>query len=67
MDDISACLIDGFRKYEIYENDEEINRVVKDFVTTIDNKREIRTRKYLKRTNGEYNNKEARKGKTKKN
>lgn len=53
MEDISVCLIDGFRKYEIYEDDEEIKRVVKDFIKTIDEKREIKTRKYLKRMNGD--------------
>ena len=53
MEDISVCLIDGFRKYEIYEDDEEIKRVVKDFIKIIDDKREIKTRKFLKRTNGE--------------
>jgi hypothetical protein len=53
MEDISVCLIDGFRKYEIYEDDDEIKRVVKDFIKTIDDKREIKTRKYLKRMNGD--------------
>lgn len=53
MEDISVCLVDGFRKYEIYDDDDEIKRVVKDFIKTIDEKREIKTRKYLKRTQGE--------------
>ena len=58
MEDISVCLIDGFRKYEIYEDDEEIKRVVKDFIKTIDDKREVKTRKYLKRMNGDADKKE---------
>lgn len=59
MEDISVCLIDGFRKYEIYEDDEEIKRVVKDFIKTIDDKREIKTRKYLKRMAGDPEKKEG--------
>lgn len=53
MEDISVCLVEGFRKHEIYEDDSEIKRVVKDFIETIDAKREIKTRKYLKRTAGD--------------
>jgi len=53
MEDIGVCLIDGFRKYEIYEDDDEIKRVVKDFLKSIEEKREIKTRKYLKRTTGD--------------
>jgi hypothetical protein len=53
MEDISVCLVEGFRKHEIYEDDAEIKRVVKDFIDTIDAKREVKTRKYLKRTVGD--------------
>jgi hypothetical protein len=58
MEDISTCLVDGFRKYEIYDNDDEIKRVVKDFITSIDAKREVKTRKYLKRIAGENDKKD---------
>lgn len=57
MEDISTCLVDGFRKYQIYNNDDEIKRVVKDFITSIDAKREVKTRKYLKRIAGENDKK----------
>lgn len=53
MEDISVCLVEGFRKHEIYEDDTEIKRVVKDFIETIEAKREVKTRKYLKRTAGD--------------
>ena len=53
MEDISVCLVEGFRKHEIYGDDSEIKRVVKDFIDTIDAKREVKTRKYLKRTAGD--------------
>lgn len=49
MEDISVSLIDGFRKHEIYEDDDEIKRVVKDFMELIEERREIKTRKYIKR------------------
>jgi hypothetical protein len=67
MEDISMCLIDGFRKYEIYESDVEIKRVVQDFIQTIEEKREIRTRKYLKRTKGDTDKKESKIIKSNKN
>ena len=53
MEDISVCLIEGFKKYDIYNDDVEIKRVVKDFIDTIDAKREVKIRKYLKRTTGD--------------
>jgi hypothetical protein len=53
MEDISVCLVEGFRKHEIYDDDSEIKRVVKDFIETIESKREVKTRKYLKRTTGD--------------
>lgn len=49
MEDISVSLIDGFRKHEIYEDDDEIKRVVKDFMELIEERREVKTRKYIKR------------------
>jgi len=53
VEDISTSLIDGFKKFEIYDDEEQIERVVKDFIATIEAKREVKTRKYLKRTKGE--------------
>lgn len=53
MEDIGICLVEGFKKYEFYEDDDEIKRVVKDFIDTIDAKREVKTRKYLKRKKGD--------------
>jgi hypothetical protein len=53
VEDISTSLIDGFKKFEIYDDDEQIERVVKEFISTIEAKREVKTRKYLKRTKGE--------------
>lgn len=49
MEDISVSLIDGFRKHEIYEDDDEIKKVVKDFMELIEERREIKTRRYIKR------------------
>lgn len=64
MEDIGVCLVDGFRKYEIYEDDDEIKRVVKDFLKSIEEKREIKTRKYLKRTTGDPDKKDKNKDDT---
>ena len=65
MEDISVCLIEGFKKHELCNNDdEEIKKVIKEFITTIDAKREIKTRKYLKRMNGNPN--DEKKGRRKK-
>lgn len=50
MEDISVSLIEGFKKYEIYDDDAEIKRVVEDFIETIEEKREVKVRKYLKRS-----------------
>jgi len=66
MEDISVCLLEGFRKHEIYDEDVEIKRVVTDLIKTIDEKREIRTRKYLKRTKGDAEKKGGRGKKGKK-
>jgi hypothetical protein len=53
MEDISVSLVEGFKKHEIYDDEADIKRVVKDFIETIESKREIKTRKYLKRTAGD--------------
>lgn len=66
MEDISVCLIEGFREHGIYEDDAEIKRVVTDFIKNIEEKREVKTRKYLKRTKGEEDKKGGKKGKEKK-
>lgn len=58
MEDITLSLIEGFKKFEIYDDDAEIKRVVKDFIETIEAKREIKVRKYLKRTKGNPNGKD---------
>lgn len=65
MEDISVCLIDGFRKHEIYDDDEEIKRIVSDFVKTIDEKREVKTRKFLKRTKADNDKADGNKGRKK--
>lgn len=51
LEDITLCLMDGFKEYEIYENEEEIKRVVSELVKKIDDKRETKTRKFLRREN----------------
>ena len=51
LEDITLCLMDGFKEFEIYENDEEIKRVVSDLVKKIDDKRETKTRTFLRRVN----------------
>ena len=51
LEDITLCLMDGFKEFEIYENDEEIKRVVSDLVKKIDDKRETKTRTFLRRIN----------------
>lgn len=50
IEDISVSLIEGFKKYNIYEDITEIKRVVEDFIESIENKREVKVRKYIKRT-----------------
>jgi hypothetical protein len=57
MEDISVCLIDGFRRFEIYEDDNEIKRVVEDFLKEIEIKRERKIRKYLKRSSDDKKDK----------
>jgi hypothetical protein len=52
MEEIQNCLFEGFKKYELYEDEDELKRVVKDFVFIIDSKREIKTRKFIKRLAG---------------
>ena len=49
LEDIALCLIDGFKEHEIYENDDEIKRVVTDLMKKIDDKRETKTRTFLRR------------------
>jgi len=49
MEYIEECLVDGFKKYELYENENEISKVVKEFLETINSKRKITTRKVLVR------------------
>lgn len=50
MEDISISLIEGFKKHKIYDDISEIKRVVEDFIETIENRRDVKVRKYLKRT-----------------
>ena len=56
MEDISISLIEGFKKHKIYEDIAEIKRVVEDFVETIENRRDVKVRKYLKRTKAKKDN-----------
>ena len=49
MEDISVCLIEGFKKHELYKDNVDIKDIIKDFIDNIDAKRDIKTRKYLKR------------------
>jgi hypothetical protein len=55
MEDISISLIEGFKKHKIYDDDTEIRRIVEEFVNTIENRREVKVRKYLKRTKTQKN------------
>ena len=57
IENIEESLIEGFKKYELYKNDEEISKVVKDFLMTIDSKRKITQRKYLTRENNKKEDK----------
>lgn len=69
LEDITESLIEGFKKYELYDdNEDEKIKIIKDLVQTIDSKREVKTRKYLKRTqkcekNGQINVKKIQGGK----
>jgi hypothetical protein len=56
MEDISISLIEGFKKHKIYDDIAEIKRVVEDFVETIENRRDVKVRKYLKRTKAKKTN-----------
>jgi hypothetical protein len=57
MEDVSVCLMEGFRRHEIYEDDDKIKQVVEDFMKEIEIKRERKVRKYLKRSGGEKDKK----------
>lgn len=57
MEDIGICLIDGFKKYEIYKTEDEIHKVVADFIKLIEDKRTVKTRKYIKRKDNNEQNK----------
>lgn len=56
MEDISISLIEGFKKHKIYNDIADIKRVVEEFVETIENRRDVRVRKYLKRTKAKKTN-----------
>lgn len=56
MEDISISLIEGFKKHKIYDDIADIKRIVEDFVETIENRRDVRVRKYLKRTKAKKTN-----------
>ena len=58
MEDVSVCLIEGFRRHEIYDNDDKIKQVVEDFMKQIEIKRERKVRKYLKRSSDEEKKKQ---------
>lgn len=49
IEDIASEILNGFEKYELFESHEEAERIVGEFVKQIDAKREIKTRKYLKK------------------
>jgi len=51
LDDINLCLMDGFKEHGIFENDDEIKRVVGDLMKKIDDKRETKSRSFLRRVN----------------
>jgi hypothetical protein len=51
LDDINLCLMDGFKEHGIFENDDEIKRVVGDLMKKIDEKRETKSRSFLRRVN----------------
>ena len=53
MEDIGVCLIEGFKKHELYKDNVDIKDIIKDFIESIDAKRDVKTRKFLKRTTGE--------------
>lgn len=63
IENIEESLIEGFKKYELYKNDEEIAKVVKEFLISIDNKRKITQRKYLTRENNKKDNNKDKKEK----
>ncbi len=50
MDNIEETLIDGFKKHNLYEDDEEMYEVIKEFIKNIDEKRETKTKKSIVRT-----------------
>ena len=49
IEDIASEILNGFEKYELFESHEEAERVMGEFIKQIDAKREIKTRKYLKK------------------
>lgn len=57
IEDIGICLVDGFKKHNLIENDDDVKKIVDDLITAIDNRREIKTRKYIKYVGRENPNK----------
>lgn len=49
MEDIAESLVEGFKKYELYDNDDEIRKVVNDFITNIESKRATKISRTIKR------------------
>lgn len=50
LEDITLCLIDGFKEHKLCNNEDEIKLIVADLVKKIDSKSETKTTKYLHRT-----------------
>jgi len=49
MEDITKCLVEGFKSKEIFDDDEKVINTVKDFMIMIESKRKINVKKYIKR------------------
>jgi len=49
MEDITKCLVDGFKSKEIFDDDEKIVNTVKDYMLMIESKRKVNVKKYIKR------------------
>ena len=67
-ENVTETLLEGFKKYNIYDNEADTIRVITDFMDTIESKREIKTKKYLERkTPEEINKKENKQSNSKTN
>lgn len=58
MEDIVKSLLDGFKKHHLTDNNDDTKKIINELVNSIDEKREIKTKKYIKYVGREDPNKD---------